>query len=258
MNKNAHTLNVLQQAGLSAEAAKVYLFLCKENATHLKISRATTLNRTKVYRIVQDLEQMGLVTRQTDDRGTFLKACDPGVLELDLTAQEQQLREARTALQRITPDLHQLNQSTDGLMTIRTYEGVEGLKQMCWHELKAQGETLTLGSGTIEDLIPNRYWAEKHRALSVEAGYRVYEIVNTSDRVNITFTDNQDFMKQYECRLLDDDILYMARQTVIYNNTVAIYHWRDNQKVGVEIINKEYADMMRQVFWSYWKQAQPL
>jgi sugar-specific transcriptional regulator TrmB len=217
------------------------------------VSRATGINRTKVYRVVQDLEQKGLVTRQTDDRGTFLKACDPGVLELDISAKEQQLREVRKDLRSITTDLQQFSQATDGLMTIRTYEGVEGLKQMCWHELKARDVVYTLGSGSIENLIPNHYWAEKHRALSVEAGYRVLEIVNTSDSKNVTFTGNQDYMKQYECRLLDDDILHLARQTVIYNDTVAIYHWREAQKVGMEIINKEYAAMMRQMFEHYWE-----
>jgi sugar-specific transcriptional regulator TrmB len=253
MNTKSQFIDTLGRAGLSQEAATIYLFLCGEISTHLGVSRATGINRTKVYRVVQDLEQKGLVTRQTDDRGTFLKACDPGVLELDISAKEQQLREVRKDLRSITTDLQQFSQATDGLMTIRTYEGVEGLKQMCWHELKARDVVYTLGSGSIENLIPNHYWAEKHRALSVEAGYRVLEIVNTSDSKNVTFTGNQDYMKQYECRLLDDDILHLARQTVIYNDTVAIYHWREAQKVGMEIINKEYAAMMRQMFEHYWE-----
>lgn len=257
MNNKSQILDTLKRAGLSAEAAEVYLYLCKETATHLKVSRSTNINRTKVYRIVQDLEQLGLVTHQTDDRGTFLKACDLGVLELELSAKEHKIRETRNDLKRLIPSLQHLSQSTDSLMTIRTYEGVEGLKQMCWHELKARGVTYTLGSGSIEDLIPNHYWAEKHRALSVAAGYRVLEIVNASDVSNITFTSNEDFMKQYECRVLDDDILHLARQTVIYNDTVSIYHWREEQKVGVEIINKEYANMMKTIFKTYWDLSQP-
>lgn len=257
-NITQEILDALTQAGLSKQAAEVYVFLCRESATHLHISRKTGINRTTVYRLVQDLEEMGLVSRQTDDRGTLLKACDPEILTLNLTAKEAKLRDARKDLEQILPELQNLSQSNDGLMTVRTYEGVEGLKQMCWHELKARDMTLTLGSGSIEDLIPNHYWAEKHRALSVEAGYRLLEIVNVSDAVNVTFTENEDFMKQYECRLLDDGILPMARQTVIYNDTVAIYHWRENQKVGVEIINREYAEMMRSIFWNYWKLSRPI
>lgn len=258
MNMDQQILHVLNKAGLSQPAATIYVCLCRESTTHQQLSRKTGINRTTVYRLVQDLEELGLITRQTDDTGTFLKACDLGVLELELTAKEAKLRETRKDLQKILPELQSLNQSTEGLMTVRTYEGVEGLKQMCWHELKARDMTFTLGSGSIEDLIPNHYWAEKHRALSVEAGYRVLEIVNTSDARNVTFTENEDFMKQYECRLLDDSILFMARQTVIYNNTVAIYHWREHQKVGVEIINREYAEMMRSIFWNYWKLSRPI
>lgn len=255
MNNKSYILSVLRQAGLSDEAAAVYVALCKEESTHLMLSRQTNINRTKVYRVVQELEQRGLVSRQTDDRGTFLQACDLGVLELELSAHEQQIREQRAAVHALTPALQQLRTNTQSDMIVRAYEGADGFKQMCWHELKAQDELLVLGGGTTEELIPNRYWAEKHRQLSVEAGYKVFEIVN--DAPQQTFTDNAEFMKLYSYRVLLPSILPIGGQTVIYNNTVAVYHWENGQKTGVEIINPAYAAMMRQIFKAYWAQARP-
>jgi hypothetical protein len=46
--------------------------------------------------------------------------------------------------------------------------------------------------------------------------------------------------------------LNIEQQIAIYNDTVSVYHWRDDQKVGSETINKAYADTMRQMFESYW------
>jgi hypothetical protein len=47
----------------------------------------------------------------------------------------------------------------------------------------------------------------------------------------------------------------MEHQVTVYNDTVATYCWRNEQKVGFEVINQANADMMRQVFELYWDQA---
>lgn len=256
MNNKSSIIASLLQAGLSNEGAQIYAALCKQTATHLTLSRITGINRTKVYRVVQELEQQGLVSRQTDDRGTFLRASDLGVWGLELSAREQRIREQLNTVHALAPALQQLRASVRADMTVRTYDGSDGLKQMCWHELKADEELLVLGGGSIEAMIPNKYWAEKHRRLSVEAGYNVLEIVN--DMPDQTFTDNADFMKLYTCRILPANILTISNQTVIYNDTVAIYHWQNGQKTGIEIINTSYAAMMRHMFKMYWQMAAPL
>jgi hypothetical protein len=49
--------------------------------------------------------------------------------------------------------------------------------------------------------------------------------------------------------------LAIEHQVSIYNDTVATYCWRHEQKVGFEVINHSYAMMMRQMFEQYWKLA---
>lgn len=253
-----NTLNIrhqLQQLGLSKDESLIFLELLKAPATHLSLSHITGINRTKVYRIVQDLEQRSLVTKRVDDRGSFLVACDPSALEIKLLEQEQQVMEQRAVLQQLVPTLQSLQSSFEQAFVVQNYDGVEGLKQMCWHELKTEGELLLFGTAALEDIIPNRYWSEKHRALNVEAGYRIREIANEDYMHETTFTDNTEFMKKYACRILPKSIVNFENQTAIYNDTVAVYHWRNDQKSGVEIINKAYADSMRQMFRHFWNIA---
>jgi hypothetical protein len=64
-------------------------------------------------------------------------------------------------------------------------------------------------------------------------------------------------MQQYKCRGISVRILPLDNQTIIYNDVVAIYHWREQKKVGLEIISASYADTMRAVFEQYWKLAEP-
>jgi hypothetical protein len=129
---------------------------------------------------------------------------------------------------------------------------------MCWHELKAKTDVLALGGGDIEDAIPNHAWAEKHRKRTVEAGYKVRDLINLeTDRP--TVSDNTEYMKnQYSCRAIPEDIITFDNQTVIYNDTVAIYHHRHQKRAGVEIVSKTYANMMRTIFEHYWAMATPL
>lgn len=257
MSDNKGTLlEQLRGLNLSADEAEVYLELLLGPSTHLRLSRQTGITRTKVYRLVEMLEKRSLVAHRTDDRGTFLVAADPSTLEVQLLNQEQKLKQQRTILSQLVPSLAALQANDTNLFVVRTYEGLEGLKQMCWHELKTKKELLALGAGTIEEMVPSHRWAEKHRALNVQAGYHIREIINAKYDAP-TFTQNQEFMKGYSCRSLSREVLPLDIQTIIYNDTVAIYHWRQEKKVGVEIISRTYADTMRNMFEHYWQLAKP-
>jgi hypothetical protein len=58
--------------------------------------------------------------------------------------------------------------------------------------------------------------------------------------------------------LIDEGILDLDQQIAVYNDTVGVFHFRDGQKVGMEIQNRAYAKTMRQMFESYWKIAKDL
>jgi sugar-specific transcriptional regulator TrmB len=244
----------LRELGLTSEQAKLYIELLKEPATHLRLAHATGINRTKVYRIIDDLEKRSLVTRRTDDRGSFLVAADPSTLEVELVSKEESLKSQRVAFNSLLPTLQQIKANEASGFIVQTYEGAEGFKQMLWHELKAEGENLIFGSGTIEDLVPDGRWAEKHRAQTVDANYLIRELINPGEK-DKPFTLNEAFMDRYTYRNIEVDILLLKNQISIYNNTVATYHWRNDQKVGVEVINDNYAAMMRQLFENYWQIA---
>ena len=256
MLNNKDTVSYLQALNLSREEAKLYMELLKAPSSHLELARATGINRTKVYRLADQLEKRSLIATRTDDRGTLLEAADPSTLEVELVTREETLKTQRSIFNQVLPNLQALKSQASSPLnfSVQTYEGIEGFKQMLWHELKATGEVLIFGSGAIEDLVQSKRWAEKHRAMTVEAGYTVRELLNP-DKKDENFTKNQDFLKQYNKRSLPADVLLMDHQIVIYNDTVATYCWQDEQKVGVEITNKTNATMTRQMFEHYWQMA---
>lgn len=258
MNSNEKLLEQLSQLGLSREESKVYIELLRGPRTHLQLSKETGVNRTKVYRIVADLKQRSLVGDRVDDRGVFLIATDPSALEITLISAEERLKQQRTAFQQTLPVLTQIQGNSARDFTVRTYDGIAGLKQMCWHELKAKDELLAMGNGTIEQIASDDAWAFKHRQRQIEAGYVTRELINydysTSDLPDLA-SQHLIESKLYRVRMLAPSVLTIDNQTTIYNDTVAIYHWKQEKKVGIEITSPSYADMMRQIFEHYWNIA---
>lgn len=257
-NKDA-TLLSLKRIGLLPDEAGVYLALLAEPLSHLAIARKTGVNRSKVYRIAENLIARGLISQETGDEGQRLAANDPANLEITLTTAEEQLKAQRALFTRTMPELQTIFQTT-GKQTgtdfvVNTYEGVDGFKQMLWNELKTKGEILIFGSGRLEELVASMRWSEKHRAKTLEADYKIREVLNPQGKPE-NFTANKEFVeKAYQKRYISPDILPLTQQLCVYNNTVAVYNWRNQQKVGTEIINKDFADMQRAVFENYWKLA---
>jgi DNA-binding MarR family transcriptional regulator len=257
LNNKDTLLQELQTLNLRPDEAKIYLALLSAPSTHLHVSNETGINRTKVYRVAGELEKRGLIARRTDDRGTFLVAADPATLELELVSKEMRLKQQRDAFQRLVPALEQLQTDSTNDFVVHTYEGVDGFKQMLWHELKTQREGVCFGNGRLEVLVPDHTWAERQRQRTIDAGYHIREILNPDTKPK-NFTDLADFSNGYQKRLIPATVLKIEQPTIIYNDTVAIYNWCDGHRVGIEIISKTYSDTMRQVFEHYWQLAAAL
>lgn len=50
--------------------------------------------------------------------------------------------------------------------------------------------------------------------------------------------------------------MHLTHNLDVYNDTMAIYYWEDNDVFGVEIQNQKIADMQRSMFETLWKMAE--
>lgn len=250
MNNKDTILERLQSLGLESDEAHVFLELLKGPATHLKIARATGINRSKVYRLADGLEKRSLISVRSDDRGTFLIASDPATLEVELITEEERVKSKRQAFENLLPFLDLIKRNDASSFIVHTYEGEEGFKQMLWHELKTNDENLMFGRASLSDLISNRRWIRQHQDRMIQTDYKVRNVrvlVNPGEHERL-FTIATNF--QY--RVIPQETLLLENQITTYNDTVALYHWRHEQKVGVEIVNPALAQTFRQMFNHYW------
>jgi DNA-binding MarR family transcriptional regulator len=246
-------VNHLTKAGLERDDAVIYLELTKAPSTHLRLSRTTGISRTKVYRITARLEKQGMIARRSDDTGKFLIALEPVFIEEKIREQQKEGRLQQIALAKAKAQLPLLQAFQQNDFTVHTYAGVDGMKQMQWHELKTKGELLAIGLLTYEELVGSRRWAEDFRDRVAGSNYKTREIVSRVPRgFDMRFTDRKEFLRLYTYRILDDAVLPVAAPMVIYNNTVAIYQVDRQRKFGTEIIHPGFAATMRAIFEHYW------
>ncbi|HEX9153426.1 MAG TPA: helix-turn-helix domain-containing protein [Candidatus Saccharimonadales bacterium] len=253
LNTNNDIFEQLKTLGLTKPEIKVYIELLSKPSNHLELSRSTGVERAKIYRVVDSLKKRSLVIQQTDDTGKMLIASDPSCLEIGLVEKEEALRDQREALRLVQDNLEHMRNMAPRQFIVKSYDGPEGFKQMLWHQLKNKDDLLVVGSGTVEELVHDNRWSKRYRYAQVDAGYQTAVVTNR--KLADCPADGLSLITQaqlYKRRYVSPDIFRFGSQTTVYNDVVAIFHNNGEQKVGLEIVNEEYADMMRQTFKYYW------
>ena len=242
-------LNLL---GLSDKQAEIYLLLLKQGITSLLgLSRRTTINRTTIYRIVEDLKKLNLVEEVVDDRGTKVKAVKPENLQLLLTQKETELNLLKNHLPDLISVLSAIKDKPSPSTQVVYFRGLTGLKQLLWNTLKAK--TGVVGYGFKDwNVGVGKEFAEKIRQEYINRNIKSLELLNTLDQ-NQSFTDLNNYKQVYEGRMIPGSVVEIKHDTYIYNDVFAFYHFYQEELFGIEIHNAEIAKTQKQIFEVLWK-----
>jgi len=246
------TIALLTQFGVNELEAKIYLeILSGKGDTALLISRHLKIARTKVYRILDNLIARGLVITKLGERGSKFTALSPDQLDLLLSDREHELEKLRQTLPTLQSSLTTLSHRGESPKSeVRYYHGIEGLKQVTYNSLKAQGELLTYELSTMNAFM-DKSEAEKLRERFVEN--KIYIRTLTGANHLDAWTNVTEMVEKYlELRHLDKPFQF---EILIYNNIYCMYRYIGDQVFCVEIHSQELANMQRQIFEYLWTSA---
>lgn len=251
------TEEILTSFGLSSGEQEVYLtLLTQPQATPLLLSRATGLNRTTLYRVLEVLSQKGLVEEIMDYKSKSYRAAPPKQLELIITKKEAEAENLREQLPKITALLNQASPPPASPTRVLYFKGVQGLRQLLYNTLQAKDEVVGYGYGSWNDGVGRRF-AEKIRKEYVERHINARELLNAIDQTG-SFTSVSGYVNGvYRNRTINPNILRITHDTYIYNHIFSFYHVVNNELFGVEIHNEAIAQTQKQIFEILWKQATP-
>ena len=252
MNKD-ELRQYLQKLGLTAQVATIYLDLLEHGeGTPLSISRRTGINRTKVYREIEEMSQLKLITQEVGDNTTKISPAPIERLEEILKQKQQGVAELSNNWGEATTLLSQLQVIHQAETKVKYYKGKSGIEQMVWNVLKAKHEIVGYPFRDLSHFVGEKFMASfatefKRRKLSMRDIY--------SDEYISSKPIDNDWGGSIDSRYLPGDILSIPHQTDIYDDVVTFYSWNEGEVWGSEIYNPKVAQMQKQLFELAWEKA---
>ena len=247
---------LLKNFGLNSKQILLYLTLLKRGRlTNLEIARNSGINRTTVYRYLEELKEIGLVEEVLDEHTTYAQAVDPTRLQLIIEQKEADLNKLKLSLPLLINELSVLKETEIPSTKVVYFPGKKGLQQLLWNTLKSKEEKVGLGYLNWNDGVGIEF-AEKLREEYAIRKIYAKEISNDFD-TDVPYTYIKEYLeKYYQYRVIPREKLEIKHDTYIYNDVFAFYHIYKGELFGVEIHNAEIAKTQKQMFDILWDQAQ--
>lgn len=257
-NMNNNLISFFENLGYNHQEVKILSSLGEKGSQSiLELSRSTEINRTKVYRLIEDLKKQGLVEEIVDEYRQLVKLVDFHKLDLIIKEKESRtklIRDSFMGIQRLLS----LNQETHQPGTrVIFHRGEEGIRQMVWNTLSAKHEVVGYTYRSINEVVGNKFADEWHaefinRNLVFRDIYSDHYLQSVKKHPH---EHNSLERKHFHGRYIAKNILDVNHQVDIYNDVVAYYNWFEGEVFGVEIYSEKVALLQKQLFEIVWKIA---
>ncbi len=250
--ENTETSEVLEQLGLSHEQSLVYLALLEHG--YLKagsIPRYTNLKRGLIYKILEQLIELGLVEKHgSDSEVARFAPLSPEGLRVFVENEFSRAREREEMLDSVFGNLKSQFNLLSGKPSVMYYEGINGLKKL-YADINYTGDNILLIRSHFDNSYP-------------EIGEVVVQQIKEQVANNIHTRALTPFVKEtknsvlmndknnlVERRILEKDELKVPSQIIIYGKKVSFTSFE--KEIATSIIEDEsVSTTMRVIFEHLW------
>lgn len=235
----------LQAVGLSDKQARVYvaaLFLGPSPVQ--KIAQQADVKRATTYVILDELENMGLVSESAEGSKTVYVAESPEAIDRFLDNMEKGIAERKKELQSLLPELQKTSRKEGGdAPVVRFYKGTEGSHELSKYLLRKAQKNSDLY--TVVNVDKARQADPKFRAgqLRIKKGIKanvIYyatgdnrqHVLSSPEKLRVSKPANKEFAAEFN----------------IYPNSMSMITYAGKDTVGVLIESTEIVETMRQIF----------
>ncbi len=245
--------DILKQIGLNESQIEVYNTLLQYGELPAsKIALKTSLNRTNVYNVLADLEEMDLIEQNKKETKTRYALVHPSRLQEVIESRLKQIKQAETSLQIALPQMISDYNLAVGKPGIRFYEGKEGLIQVMEDSLTAETEIYTyVDIEAVEKYIKkeNEAYVKKRRKLGKKK-----KILVSDSEFNKKFFKHLG-QEQTDVRYLDFEMPSFSIAMHIYDNKISYITLQPKKMIGIIIEDEMIANMHRALFEFTWSKA---
>ena len=129
---NSSLTKVFEQIGLNRKHVLVYETLLKKtNSTPVTVARETKLNRSSLYRYLEDLRQAGLVELALSDKSSKYIARPDGLSKY-LMDEEVRIEKLKNTIPNLVSELTKTYIVQSDNSEVKYFQGLRGLKHICF------------------------------------------------------------------------------------------------------------------------------
>ena len=245
----------LVEFGLSEKEASIYLALLElEIATVQEVAKASGVNRSSAYVVLESLKKQGFVSVSEDKKVQRYVATSPDLL---LHVAEDRARKQgviKDKISSVIPDLKALYKDTKARPKVRVFEGKEGLISAFEDSLNHNEKMIRI-CFSVENLmkiLPDYF--PQYVQKRIQKGIKMLSI-HPRDEIA------EKLIKMFP---KFDDAILVPREKYSFPADMAIYAdkigYMSSEKGGLAIIieSKEIAEVMKNIFDLAWEEAKRL
>ena len=253
----------LQKLGFGAQATALFVALTQNGPlTLLEASRHANLERTKLYRLVDELKDRGLIEEIPAYKRRTIKAASLSTLEMMVREQEVKSKSLTGTLPAFSQAIQNISHNLP-MSNVIYYKGIEGSKQMAWRILRCKGLWRAFSYNFWEDVFGQKFAISFDNEMSKKQVkcHNIYSDQYISYRENWRATHKEKpagVWSYMRSKLVSEKILKIDQNIDIYNDIVAYSYWSNNEVFGVEIQNERVAEFHKQNHDLVWNLAKPM
>lgn len=249
-----------RKLGLEPEIADIYMALHTYGPQSISaLARNSNVERTRIYRLIDQLMASNLVEVETDAKRGIIKAAPISNIRILINQREEELKNLHDELALVEQALGR-NSISDPATRIQFYRGPEGIRQMLWNELKATSEVLGYNYRILEEATGKKFmesWTDEFEKRGLSQRLLMNEDFVQSWQNNKPGVATQRKVKGIAYHAISEKTFKIRHSCDTYDNVVAYYHWKAGEVFGIEIYNQDIADSQRQIFELLWPQSKP-
>jgi len=237
--------SLLEQAGITALEAKIYLCLLEKGSIRAgEISRHAGIHRRSVYDAIERLIQKGLVSYIKINNRRYYEAADPQrLIEL--------LRQKEDNIKQIMPELQLLRKFSEDKKEVLFFRGKQAIKTVFDDQIKTGKEILIFGDAVnVNEIV--KYYFPRFDKQRVEKNIKVRMLFDQTAR-------KQKYLKKIPLA----EVRFVKKgnkapvSTNIYADKVSVIIWEQNPK-AILIKEASLAKSFKSYFEFIWGFAEGL
>jgi predicted transcriptional regulator len=251
--------NYFAKLGLEPEVADLYLTLHTYGPQSLlQLARNARIERTRIYRLLDSLTDVGLIEIETHAKRKIYKAAPITNIQILLSKKEQDLQAMHDELQGLQVELSQTLHSP--LSHVQFYKGSDGLKQMFWNQTRANGDTISILYENMQNRTNSAFferWVDECNRRDLHCRSLIGKhFIETQQEWYAEHSNER--LHNWSARYIATDIFPITHSMVCYDDVVSYFNWQGGEVFGIELHNQQIADAQRCIFEMLWTQGSPV